>query len=66
MGTLLRRSKRWMSELGQNRKSSRRAYVFRLPPKADSSRTSRHVRIVPISDIAMPHSQVHPLVDIRR
>jgi hypothetical protein len=39
-----------MTGMGQNRKSSRQAYVFRFTPKADSSRTSRHVRIVPMGD----------------
>jgi len=40
-----------MSEMGQNQKSSIRAYVFRFAPKADIAPRGRHVRFVPDSDV---------------
>jgi hypothetical protein len=44
-------SRRRMSELGQKAKYSLRADVSALPPKADSSQTSRHVRKVPTAEV---------------
>jgi hypothetical protein len=38
-----------MSQLGQTRKSAVAIVRSGLPPKADSTRTSRHVRKVPIA-----------------
>src|SRR6266403_2608195 len=40
-----------MSEMGQQRTSRPRNSTSALPPKADSSRTSDHVRKVPTTDI---------------
>jgi len=37
---------------GQNRKSARLRGMSVLPPRADIARPSRHVRFVPIADIA--------------
>src|SRR5216684_888039 len=41
-----------MSELGQNRISSLRGYVFRFAPRADIAHCSRHVCFVPTHEIA--------------
>jgi hypothetical protein len=42
-----------MTELGQTEKNSVRAKVFRVTLKADIAQCGRHVRFVPIGDIAV-------------
>jgi hypothetical protein len=47
-----------MSQLGQNRKCPRLHGMSVLPSRADIVRLPRHVRFVPMSDIAMPKSVI--------
>src|SRR5260221_3357506 len=50
-----------MSQLGQNRKSSMRANVFRFAPKADITLRTRYVRFVPTRDSCIAAN--NPLFD---